>query len=327
MRLRWIRERTCLLTLTLTLGGGLPACSSASVQTTPRGESRALFSAAAGSGEVGEEVDEGVDEVDGLAERGGGQPPVTLTYLANEGVMLRQGATVVVIDGVHRFYGEPYDVLPEAEQERLESGQGDYAEIDMLLATHRHGDHVHPEAVLRHLRANSSATFVAAEQVTRELAALPGAEDVTARVRGVGWRVGASETLELGGVRVELLGLRHAGERHASVASLGVVVTLGEVRVAHFGDAEGSAENLAPFGLAKRRLTGAVVPAWWVLDGDSREVIREQIAPETLFLAHVDATDPEAPARLAEAWPGAIVLHEKLTQHRLVAVGAPADPD
>ncbi len=314
--------------LTFALWGGLLSCSSASVQTAPRAGSRTLSGAAGESVEVGvEEARGGLDGVDEQAERGGGESSASLTYLANEGVMLRQGETAVVIDGVHRFYGEPYDVLPEAEQERLESGQGDYAEIDVLLATHRHGDHVHPAAVLRHLRANSSASFVAAEQVTRELAALPGAEAVKARVRGVDWRVGASETLEVGGVRIELLGLRHAGERHASVASLGVVVTLGEVRVAHFGDAEGSAENLAPFGLAQRRLTGAVVPAWWVLDGDSREVIREEIAPETLFLAHVDATDPEAPARLAEAWPGAIVLHEKLTQHPLGALGASADPD
>lgn len=291
----------------LALFAGLWGCSSSPAPTTPRGEAESVVRAP-----VEELPPEDEPEID-----------VTLTYLANEGVLLRGGETVVVIDGLHRFYGEAYDVLPEEERERLEAAQGEYAGVDVLLATHRHGDHFHPEATLRHLRANTSATFIAAAQATEELAALAGAGPVMSRVRGVEWRVGEAERLDVGGARVEVLGLRHAGTRHATVESLGAVVTLGGVAIAHFGDAEGSAENLAPFGLRERHLGGAVVPAWWVLEEASRQVIRDQIAPQTLFVAHVDATDPEAPARLAEAWPGAVVLHEKLEQYRLGRPPAP----
>jgi len=37
------------------------------------------------------------------------------------------------------------------------------------------------------------------------------------RVRGIEWRAGAQEIVEIEGARVELLGLRHAGDRFVLV--------------------------------------------------------------------------------------------------------------
>ena len=95
-----------------------------------------------------------------------------VTYIANQGVLLAAGDTQVLIDGLHRPYQPIYPSLPEREREEIETARPPFDGIDLILVSHVHRDHFHPEAVARHLRHNPKAVLVSSEQVVREIQAL-----------------------------------------------------------------------------------------------------------------------------------------------------------
>lgn len=255
-------------------------------------------------------------------------PAVTLTYLANEGVMLRAGDSAVIIDGLHRFYGAAYAVLPAKERLRLESARDGYADVDVVVATHRHGDHFSPEAVASHLRANPAARFVAAPQPVAELLALDDSHGIAAirdRVHEASWVVGetrASPTSDTQpdietdiepDIEIEFLGLRHVGERHKTVHNFGVLVTMAGMSFLHIGDAAHDAANFSPFELPGRELTAVIVPSWFVSSASARRVVTESIAARHVFIAHIDPRASRADvAELARAMAGSVPLTEML---------------
>src|SRR5215207_7881776 len=87
-------------------------------------------------------------------------PTVEITYIANEGVLIRSGDKQVLIDGLHREYGPEYAFLPDAQRVQIETAKAPFNEIDLILVSHRHLDHFHPESVGLHLQHNPKGFLV-----------------------------------------------------------------------------------------------------------------------------------------------------------------------
>lgn len=230
---------------------------------------------------------------------------VELTYVANAGVLLRHGDRQVLIDGLHRPYGEAYAVLPEAERGALERAESRWSEIDLIVATHEHGDHTSPEAVASHLAANPDARFVAPPAVAQKVAAID--RQLAGRIHSVPWGPGSSARIP-GVDGLEIYNLRHAG-RFEAMESIGVVVTIDEVSVFHPGDADADAGNFAPFSAQLRQLDVALLPTWFLGDDNPIEARR-------IFAIHIDPRAADrAAARIAST--GAIPLTEMLASRPL----------
>src|SRR5687768_3392502 len=69
---------------------------------------------------------------------------VTITFLANEGVMLSAGGKKVLIDGLFLKYQSGFALPADSTQRALQSARPPFDNVDLILATHRHGDHFHP---------------------------------------------------------------------------------------------------------------------------------------------------------------------------------------
>ena len=92
-------------------------------------------------------------------------PSVEITYIANEGVLISSGGKQVLIDGLHREYGPEYAFLPTAERDKIENAKAPFDAIDLILVSHRHLDHFHPESVGLHLQNSPRAFLVSSQQV------------------------------------------------------------------------------------------------------------------------------------------------------------------
>src|SRR5687768_7401398 len=79
---------------------------------------------------------------------------VTITFLANEGVMLSSGNRKVLIDALFLSYGPGYAVPADSTQRALHNARSPFDLVDLILVTHRHGDHFHPVPAAAHLRTN-----------------------------------------------------------------------------------------------------------------------------------------------------------------------------
>jgi L-ascorbate metabolism protein UlaG (beta-lactamase superfamily) len=247
------------------------------------------------------------------------RPPgatLEVTYIANEGVLIAAGGTQVLIDGLHRQYRASYPFLPEPFQEQIETAQGPFREIDVILVSHLHLDHFHPESVARHLRYNTEARLVSSEQVVHEVQALPDFAAIGSRVTTITPALKQRTGTVIGGVKVELLGLGHGSGRHGTVQNLGHIVSLGGKTLLHIGDASTEdASIFDAFDLDAANIDVAFLPVWFLTSEAGAAIVRQHIKPKHIVAIHMPAGEPQrAVAQIAERFPDAVpftVLLEK----------------
>ncbi len=225
-----------------------------------------------------------------------GDDGVTITYIANEGVLIAHEDSQVLIDGLHRPYRPAYAVLPTEERQHIETAQPPYDEIDVILVSHVHRDHFHADAVGRHLRHNANAILIASGQVADSVKAYYEEYDaVREQVRTVTPAIGERISMTVKGIEVEVLGLRHGSERFRWVQNLGHIVSIGGKRILHIGDADMTAGNFEAFSLAEANIDIAFIPYWFLESRAGRSIVREVIQPKHVISVHI----PPADARTA----------------------------
>jgi len=246
------------------------------------------------------------------------QDGVSITFLANEGVMLSSGSKRVLIDALFLRYGPEYAMPADSTRAALERARAPFDSVDLVLVTHRHGDHFHHAPVAAHLLANSRATLVTSTQVIDSLRGhLPAGSSLAPRLMARTTAPGARRREVINGIQVELLGLPHVGMRHRGVEHLGYIVDLGGRRVLHVGDADFTEETVAPFRLDTARIDVALLPVWVVTSVEGRRVIERWIRPRQVVAFHVEEGQPERVAREVQAaLPGAITFMRSLETRR-----------
>jgi L-ascorbate metabolism protein UlaG (beta-lactamase superfamily) len=224
----------------------------------------------------------------------------------------------VLIDALFLSYGPGYALPADSTQNALATARAPFDGVDLVLVTHRHGDHFHPTPVAAHLRANPSATLLTSRQVMDSLrAGAPATSALASRLVARSMRPGTRRREVINGVTVELLGLPHGGWRHRGVEHLGYIVELGGRRVLHVGDTDISERAFAPFRLDTARIDVALLPSWMVISEEGREVIARWIRPRQIVAIHLPANEAERAAReVRSALPGAIAFSRSLETHR-----------
>ncbi|MDQ2670371.1 MAG: MBL fold metallo-hydrolase [Gemmatimonadota bacterium] len=223
------------------------------------------------------------------------QDGIAVTFLANEGVLLAgdtpAGRRQVLIDALFEPYDD-YAVPADSTQSALRQAHPPFAGADLILVTHRHGDHFHPAPVARHLGENSRAVLLTSDQVIDSLRGRIAPELLTSpRIIRRTTPPGTRRRMLVNGLPVELLGLPHGGRRHRQVEHLGFVVELGGRRVLHVGDAELSEATLAPFRLDTARIDIALLPYWAASDEATRNVIARWVRPGRIAAFHISDRD------------------------------------
>ena len=234
-----------------------------------------------------------------------------VTYIANQGVLIAAGSTQVLIDGLHREYRSSYPFLPEPYREQIEMARPPFNEIDVILVSHAHLDHFHPESVARHLTHNTDATLVSSEQVVDEVKARQEYSAVASRVKTITPPLTQRVATVAAGVQIEVLGIGHGRSgRHASVQNLGHIVKLGGKTLLHIGDA--STDDDAIFdalNLEQSAIDIAFLPVWFLTSDDGAAIVRQHIKPKHIVAIHMPAQEPQrAAAEIRQRFPEAIAF-------------------
>lgn len=241
---------------------------------------------------------------------------IEVTYLANEGLLIRFGDTGVLIDGLFREGVSGYARIPAAELEKLETARGPYDKVKLLLVSHYHGDHFDAKSVARHLEHNPKARLISSEQVVKQVRAAAKPE-VQAQIESVEPNGADKVTVEAGGVKVEVLKLSHGTGRFAKISNLGHIIHVGGKRLLHIGDAELNAGTTTPLERHARGVDVAFVPYWLLFGEKGRKFVQETLAPKTIVAIHVPPGESEsARKRIRDALPNAIVWTKPMTTRR-----------
>jgi L-ascorbate metabolism protein UlaG (beta-lactamase superfamily) len=247
----------------------------------------------------------------------------SVTYIANEGVMIAAPGTKVLIDALFGDGLPEYGAASPATRNALESGRAPFDGVDLVLATHIHRDHFDPGAVLRHLAANPRATFVSTAAAVARMR-----ETDSAAVRGLGARIVGVDVSDgerrlvarAGGARVFALGMPH-GRRPDLPVNLGFLVEVVGCRFLHIGDTTIGPEELGRFGLAQPGIDVALLPDWYLLTPDLREAVRESVRPRHVVALHLPAEPRAHLAALRTEFPDAHTFDRELAVWRVPRCG------
>jgi L-ascorbate metabolism protein UlaG (beta-lactamase superfamily) len=229
------------------------------------------------------------------------QTTISVTYLGGDGVMIDDGSTKVIIDALHAAEGSWVE-LPSNERLMLERGDGIYADIDIAMVTHNHGDHFSPTAIGRFLDNHPDVTVLAPPQVTSSLGGRP-------QVMPVSPARGERIDLDIDGVGVSVLHVRHFdqfGNDFSNVDNYGFLIELGGLNLLHFGDVDYSEENLAPFDLPSADIDTVFLPTFnTLLTEANATIVTTHVGPEHVVALHflVDRLASEG-ALVDELYPG-----------------------
>ena len=235
---------------------------------------------------------------------------IDITYIANEGVLISAGGKQVLIDGLHREYQPAYAFLPPAEREKIETAKPPFDKIDLILVSHVHLDHFHPESIGRHLHHNPKALLVSSQQVVDEIEKnYKDYQSIKARVTGATPEWKEKVAMKVAGIDFEILRLRHGTGRHAAIQNLGHVIKLGGKKILHIGDADTAVENFEKFNLDEQGIDIAFLPAWFLLGPEEQALVRDHIKPKQIIAVHISPDESEkTTAQIKQAFPNAVAF-------------------
>lgn len=239
---------------------------------------------------------------------------IEIQYIANEGVLISSRDKRVIIDGLHRRYKDEYAYLPDAEREKIEAAKPPFDRIDLVLVSHMHGDHFHPESVGRYLTSSPPTLFASSQQVVDEVALkFSSYPAIKERLKPIAYELKSRTTMQLAGIAVEVLGVGHGSGRHAAIQNLGHVVSIGGKNVLHIGDAEISPEIFDAFDLETRSIDIAILPFWFITAKGGREIIERHIAPKHIIATHITPSEAkDVEAQVKQHYPKADVFNTML---------------
>lgn len=223
---------------------------------------------------------------------------IKLTYVGNEGVLISNGTKAVLIDGLHRKYGDAYLNPPPDVLEAMENARPPFDQVRLVLVSHVHGDHFSAESVALHLKNNPKAILVSDAQKMADIARLvPDHAAIRNQTHEATPEGKERIVFERDGIKVTLLGMKHGTpERHWWVKNLGHIIEIGGKKLFHFGDADMGIENFAAFNLAAEKIDIAFIPYWFLLSDEGRKLVRETIAAKHNIAVHISPGNAEADA-------------------------------
>ena len=243
---------------------------------------------------------------------------ITLTQLANEGVIISDGETRILIDGM---VVEPYSVyggLPAEVIPLFEQASGPYSGIDLALASHRHHDHNQPRFACQFLQNSPGTQFASSSQVIGLMREKCRTFMTTSpRVTEINPQYGEPHVLQLEGARVTVFPLSHGTRKFARIQNYGHLVEIGGMTLLHIGDAATDPSDFAQAGLDKVQIDVALIPFWFFQPGPGSEVMTKFLDATSQVAVHIPPGEmEEVSSYMSEDHPRVIILQNTLDQTR-----------
>lgn len=236
---------------------------------------------------------------------------VKVTYIGNNGIMISDGTSKVVMDGLHRT-NTGWILMPSTELTKLETGTAPYDGVRLVTVSHNHGDHFHPNSITTFLSNNPGALVLGPPQVVNGL----GGDRSQIPNIAPPFRTRIDTTLN--GVKLSVLHLRHFNQFNfdfSDVENYGYLVELNGVKLLHLGDVEYSDANFSNFNLAEEGIDIVVLPTFnTLLSTASRDIVVRHINPKHIIASHIrpgSNLNTEA-AQAASLYMGATVFTRAL---------------
>lgn len=249
------------------------------------------------------------------------QGEVTVTTLASQGAVVSDGTTRVMLDGL---VVEPYALyggLPEDGARLFRDLAGPFADIDLVLVSHRHHEHNQPAYACQFMQGSSGAHLATSAQVIGLMREKCRAFMTSSpRVQTIDPQPGRVVRLTRGGARVTVFPLSHGKRKYARIQHFGHLVELGGVTLLHVGDAALDPAVFTASKLEDATIDVALIPYRFFEPGAGTTIIREFMDAPLKIAVHIPPDErDEIAAWLAETNPDVRVPPGPFTVYRVPA--------
>lgn len=241
---------------------------------------------------------------------------ISITQLANEGVIFSDGETRILIDGM---VVEPYSVyggLPPDVAPLFEQVSGPFSGIDLVLASHRHHDHNQPLFACQFLQKSLGTQFFSSPQVIGLMREKCRTFITTSpRINEINPQYGEPHVIELQKARVTVFLLSHGAGSYARIQNYGHLVEMGGMTLLHIGDAAMDPQDFARAGLDSVEIDVALVPFWYFQPGPGSQVMTRFFDAPNKVAVHIPPGEmDEIKGYMSENFPQVIILKNTLDQ-------------
>ncbi len=236
------------------------------------------------------------------------QQKAEVTYVGNAGFLINIGDKKILIDALFKGFEGNYE-LPLEVQDKLAKAQAPFDDVDLILVTHAHGDHIDLDMVRQHLQNNPKAIFASTQQLVDAL------NDSTDRWIGFNPTKEKSESKVISDISVEAFYLPHGTD--AKIINIGFLISVNGVTIFQTGDADFDQftfEEFRSLQLPERKIDLAFIQHYY-LTGDSlsTKFVREAIGGNYIFPIHYHFTTPAFDSLLIKQnYPDAILFKEEM---------------
>jgi L-ascorbate metabolism protein UlaG (beta-lactamase superfamily) len=214
-------------------------------------------------------------------------PQLQITYLGNEGFLVRHGSQAVLFDALFGAGLPDYDHVPAEVVGDMEAARAPFDHIDAVFISHIHPDHFERESTIRFLKSHPNTVVISPSDVAAQLKAALGNDRLRAQIHGISAQIAGMIVREEGGIHVGIFPLAHG-----HVENLAYLVDLGGCKVLHLGDADLPMQEIDKLRLSESRIDVAFVPYWQLIENAKR--VRTQIRAKVIVPMHLltQATTP-----------------------------------
>jgi len=210
-----------------------------------------------------------------------------IQYLANEGILIKSEGYKILIDAIFTKEFDYLDVLSDSELEKFKSVKPPYLGINLILATHVHGDHFKAQYIGQHMLKNKKALFLGPQEVITNFEEnFSDYEKISNRIKSETPEFFKSTTIKFKGITIDVLRVEHFGNKPWNEAeNVAYLVHINNKKILHLGDGKIDVKNLVQFNL--ENIDVAILPYWQLGSLEQRSIIEKHIKPKQILVAHI----------------------------------------
>jgi L-ascorbate metabolism protein UlaG (beta-lactamase superfamily) len=237
---------------------------------------------------------------------------VIVTFIGNAGFLITAGDKKILIDATFRGYKEVYE-LPVDIQGKIASAQPPFDDIDVILATHAHGDHFNADLTRQCMKNNPNTVFASTAQLTATL------KDFPDRVVTFNPSRGKTDSKELRGISIKAIYLPHGSydANKTEIINYGYIVNLNGIKLFHTGDVDTqqfSFDEFRAYQIQEKKIDIAFIQHFYLTDNPSeRKLVNEGIGSRFIIPIHYYYTTPPIDtAFIRSNYPDAVIFRHEL---------------
>ena len=233
---------------------------------------------------------------------------VAISYVGNSGFLINIGDKKILIDALFKGYEGDY-ILPQEIQDKLCKAQAPFNDVDLIVVSHAHGDHVNPDMVKQHMQNNPKAIFASTQQLVDHM------KDSTDRSIGFSPTKEKSDRKEVQGITIESFLFPHGPD--SRTINNAFLITVNGITFFHTGDVDFDQftfEEFRSLQLPEKNIDLSFIQHFYLTsDSISRQFVTNGIGGKYIIPIHYHFTTPVFDSVIVKQnYPDAILFNEEL---------------